>query len=318
MNGPVAAPATTSLADRFRSQLGRVLLGKPDVVDALLTALWAGGHLLLEDVPGVGKTMVARALARSLDLSFHRIQFTSDLLPADLLGVSVYRPERGDFEWKPGPIFAHVVLADELNRTPPRTQSSLLEALEDGRISVDGTVHPLPSPFFVIATQNPVEFAGTYPLPESELDRFLLCTSIGPPDRETERRIVEAHRDGAPIDRIEPIAGAAEVMAERAALPRVRIDRTVLDYLLDIVEATRRDGRIRLGASPRATIAFERAARARARIRGRDYVVPEDVKELAIPVLAHRLVVSGAGAEGGRAHAARVVGELLDRISVPA
>lgn len=319
MNQPAANdPSAPRLADRLRPPLSRALLGKPDAIDALLTTLFAGGHLLLEDVPGVGKTMLAKALARCLDLSFHRIQFTADLLPADLLGVAVLQPEKGTFDWKPGPIFAHVVLADELNRTPPRTQSSLLEALEDGRVSVDGAVHPLPQPFFVVATQNPVEFAGTYPLPESELDRFLLCTSIGHPDRATERRIVEAHRSGAPIDALQPVASGADVLAERAAVAKVRVESSVLEYLLDIVEATRRDGRIRLGASPRAAIAFERAARARARVRGRDFVVPEDVKELAIPVLAHRIVVSGAGGDGGRAHAARVLTELLERLAVPA
>jgi MoxR-like ATPase len=317
---PTLAPAsgTARLADRLRTNLGRAILGKPAVIDHVITALFAGGHILLEDVPGTGKTMLARALARSLDLTFHRVQFTSDLLPADLLGVSVFRPDRGTFEWKQGPIFAHVVLADEINRTPPRTQSSLLEALEDARVSVDGHVFELPAPFFVVATQNPIEFAGTYPLPESELDRFLLCSVIGHPDRDTERRIVEAHRGGAPVDQLQPVATGADVLAEREAVKRVKMDASILEYVLDVVEATRRDGRIRLGASPRGAIAFERAARARARVLGRDFVVPEDVKELAVPVLAHRIVASGSGGEGGRAVAERILLELLERIRVPA
>jgi MoxR-like ATPase len=309
---------TGSLAERLRANLGRAIFGKPDVLDHVITTLYAGGHLLLEDVPGVGKTVLAKALARSLDLTFHRIQFTSDLLPADLLGVSVFKPESGTFEFKKGPIFAHVVLADELNRTPPRTQSSLLEALEDARVSNDGEVFELPSPFLVIATQNPIEFAGTYPLPESELDRFLLCVSLGHPDRAIERRIVESHRGGAPVDALAPVARGAEILEERERVKQVKCDPSVLDYILDIVEATRRDGRVRLGASPRAAIAFERAARARARVLGRDFVLPEDVKTLAVPILAHRIVASGAGSDSGRAAAGRVVSDLLERIRVPA
>lgn len=309
---------STPFAERLRQNISQVILGKDTTIEYVLTAYLAGGHILLEDVPGVGKTMLARALAQSLDLTFCRLQFTSDLLPADVVGVSVFRPQDGSFEYKRGPIFAHVVLADELNRTPPRTQSSLLEALEDHRVTVDGETHPLPEPFLVIGTQNPLEFAGTYPLPESELDRFLLCTRVGYPDRVTERRIIEDRRQNSPLERLSAVADAEEVTAERQKVREVRIDDSLMEYLLDIVEATRRDGRIRLGASPRASIAFERAVRALARVRGRDYVIPEDVKEMTLPVLAHRILPSGVGSEPSRVQAERILSETLEQLAVPA
>ncbi len=306
------------LGGRLVENLGRVILGKAEVLEQAVTTLFAGGHLLIEDVPGVGKTMLGRALARSLNLDFQRIQFTSDLLPADILGVSVFRPENGDFEFKPGPVFAHIILADELNRTPPRTQSCLLEALEDGRVTIDGQTYQLPAPFFVLATQNPMEFAGTYPLPESELDRFTLCVSIGYPDREAEQRILQDRRTASPLESLEPVAEAAEILSVRESVEQVRVDASVLSYVLDVVEATRREPRVRLGASPRAALALDRVIRARAVVRGRDYCIPEDVKDMAVPVLAHRIVPAGVGGETGRDESARILAELLERIPVPA
>jgi MoxR-like ATPase len=287
-----------------------VFLGKPEVVRLALVALLAEGHLLIEDVPGIGKTLLARALARSLDCTCHRIQFTPDLLPSDLLGTSVYHQATGQFVFQPGPIFAQVVLADEINRATPRTQSALLEAMSDRSVSLDGTTRPLGPPFFVLATQNPYEFEGTYPLPESQLDRFLLRLRIGYPDRQAEKAILVGHRDGEPIDRLGPVLTVGELIALQHTARQARVDDSIADYVLDLLHATREHADVQLGGSTRAALSLYRAAQALAVVEGRDYVVPDDVKSLAGPVLAHRLLTRGGDAD-------RVMAEILARARVP-
>jgi MoxR-like ATPase len=307
---------------KLEAQIGKVIHGKPEVVRLAVSALAARGHLLIEDVPGVGKTTLARALARSMGGTFRRIQFTSDLLPSDILGVSIWQPELGRFEFKPGPIFANVILADEINRTTPRTQSSLLEAMSEGRVSLDSQTYALDEPFLVIATQNPLEHFGTYPLPESQMDRFLLRIRMGYPDASAERRVVTAPSGDDPIEELQPAVSAADVKAIQLAAAQVRVDDALLDYAERIVAETRRSPFLSLGVSTRGFQAWYRAAQARALAAGRDYAVPDDLKELALPALAHRVVCGGnvGGEPLGRTReeAERILSELLERVAVPA
>src|SRR4051794_13136054 len=321
---PLPAPLTAQEARRvaaaLEANIGRALKGKRDIVELSLAALAAGGHLLLEDVPGVGKTTLAQALARSLDLSFARVQFTSDLLPGDITGVSIYDQARNAFVFKPGPLFANLVLADEINRTTPRTQSCLLEAMAEGQVSVDGAARPLPGPFMVLATQNPHEHAGTYPLPESQLDRFLLRLSVGYPAPEVERDLLLGGGTQAALAHLHPVASALDVRRLQAAVAGVSAAPELADYVLAIVAATRATALVSLGASPRGAIALLGVARARALLRGRAYVEPDDVKELAVPVLAHRITLAGGGSSGGeleRLAAERVVRDLVEQVPVP-
>src|SRR3954466_2517934 len=321
---PIGAPLTAQEARRVASametNISRALKGKQEIVELALAALAAGGHLLLEDVPGVGKTTLAQALARSLDLSFARVQFTSDLLPGDITGVSIYDQARNNFVFKPGPLFANLVLADEINRTTPRTQSCLLEAMAEGQVSVDGVARPLPGPFMVLATQNPHEHAGTYPLPESQLDRFLLRLSVGYPAAEVERELLLGGGTQSELAHLHPVASAQDVHRLQAGVPVVAVAPEIADYVLAIVAATRNSPLISLGASPRGAIALLGVARARALLRGRGYLEPDDVKDLCVPVLAHRIVLAGHGQTGGEAErlaAERVVRDLVEQVPVP-
>jgi len=314
MTGTVDRETTSPLVPKIASLVANVehvVVGKGEEVRLAIVALLARGHLLIEDAPGTGKTTLARALARSVDISFGRIQFTSDLLPSDVLGVSVFDSNAGSFTFQPGPIFKHVVLADELNRTSPRTQSALLECMDERRVTIDGHTHDLPDPFLVVATQNPVEFEGTYPLPESQLDRFLLRIELGYPARSEERAILLDRMAGNPLDTLEPVMSHEDVLAAIDAVAQVRIDEALIDYTLDVVEATRDTTRFMVGASPRASLGWVRAARALALVEGRDYCTPDDLKRLARPVLGHRLIeASNLGVQSS-------LSEILERLPVP-
>lgn len=316
---PLPADQATSLLHALREHVGTVFRGKHDIVDRALTCLIAGGHLLLEDVPGVGKTLLAQALAISVGLKFHRIQFTSDLLPADIIGVNIFDQRSGEFVFKPGPIFANVVLADEINRTAPRTQSSLLEAMSERQVSIEDITHPLPDPFLVIATQNPLESHGTYPLPDSQLDRFLMRLAVGYPAREVERAILIHRGQRSPVDDLKPIFDGQTLLKLQATVDSVRFDESLADYVMDIVEATRRSARLSLGVSTRGALALQRASRAWALVQGRIYVTPDDVQTLAVPVLAHRVALgTGETVVGStRLAAEAVMQELLSRVEVP-
>ncbi len=294
-----------------------VVLGKPEVVRKCLVALLAGEHVLLEDVPGVGKTLVGKALARSLSGGFCRLQFTPDLLPSDIVGSSLFNTQTSEFEYKQGPIFSNVVLADEINRAPPRTQSALLEAMSDKQVSVDGTTYNLPKPFIVIATQNPFEFEGTYALPENQLDRFLLRISVGYPDREAERQILTSHREGEPVEELKPVLNCEQIISLQQEVRRVTVEDSIYDYLLDIVDATRHCEDLHVGVSTRGAISLYRASQASALIDGRSFVVPDDVKQLTIPVLSHRVVTKGFIQGDSRMAAESIIERLVEEVSVP-
>jgi MoxR-like ATPase len=306
-----------ALVRRLEENIGRCVIGKPEAVRLAVVGLLARGHLLIEDVPGVGKTTLAAALARSIGGQFQRIQFTSDMLPSDILGVSIWEPEVGEFVFKPGPLFANIVLADEINRTTPKTQSSLLEAMNEARVSLDHSTHPLPAPFMVLATQNPREYEGTYPLPESQLDRFLLRIRIGYPGPPDEKAILRG--EAVSPESLAAVLGAAEVLALQAEVERVRAEDSVLDYLMAVVSATRTSSLLSLGVSPRGSLALLRAAQATALVDGRAYLVPDDVKGLAVAALAHRVIPKNGGGHGDAPglDGEAVVRAILNDVPVP-
>ncbi|HET8642511.1 MAG TPA: MoxR family ATPase [Pseudonocardiaceae bacterium] len=303
-------------ARRIASNVESVIVGKPEVVRTALVTLLAEGHLLVEDVPGVGKTSLAKALARSIDCSVSRIQFTPDLLPSDITGVNIYNRHSGDFEFRPGPVFANVVVGDEINRASPKTQSALLECMEEAQVTIDGTSYPLAAPFMVIATQNPIELEGTYALPEAQRDRFTAKVTIGYPDPAAEQAMIDEHAAADPLATLKPVSDGATVRALVQTVRRVHLAPEVRRYVVDVTSATRRLPEVRLGASPRATLHLVRAAKAQAALSGRDYVVPDDVQAIAVPVLAHRLVLTAEG-QAARRPAADLVRGLLQRIPVP-
>jgi len=316
MGGIVRDMNGSELVTRLRDNINQVFVGKEEIVENLLICLLAGGHVLLEDVPGVGKTTLALTLAKSMEASFGRIQFTPDTLPGDVTGVSVYHMKTGEFVFQPGVVMNQILLADEINRTSPKTQASLLEAMAEGQVTVDGKVYELPQPFLVIATQNPVEFMGTYPLPEAQMDRFMMRLSIGYPKREQELKMAELFLQGKTPDKAEAVCQAKDILALRKEVQAVTVKENVLAYMEDIVKSTREEPRYVLGASPRALLALLRASQARAFLQGRDFVKPDDVKAVAKQVLVHRLVLS-AEARIQKADAEAILTALILKVKVP-
>lgn len=297
--------------EKLTQNLGRTIVGKAEAIRLMLVALLGGGHALLEDVPGVGKTLLAKSLARSIDGRFQRLQCTPDLLPTDITGTNMWSPKSGEFEYLPGPVFANVLLADEINRATPRTQSALLEVMEEQQVTVDGVSRGVPSPFFVIATQNPVEYQGTFPLPEAQMDRFMLCLSLGYPTEVEELQMLQRLADGMNVADLQPCITLAEIQELRQVCAQVKVEASLQQYILNLVRATRQDEEITLGISPRGTVALQRATQALAFLIGRDYAIPDDVKFLAPHVLSHRLIPSG-----GR-RAKTIVERLLRSVSIP-
>jgi MoxR-like ATPase len=313
--GPELQPVR-ALAERARDNIERVIVGKRETVELCLVALLCEGHILIEDVPGIGKTMLAKSLARTLACTFRRIQFTPDLLPSDITGVSFFNQRSQDFEFRPGPIFAQVVLADEINRATPRTQSALLECMEERQVTLEGETRPLPRPFLVLATQNPIELEGTFPLPEAQLDRFLLRLSLGYPAESDEREIVRRFSADSPLEDLPSVVGHAELLDMQRRIRQVHVTEAVEEYLVRLVRASRLHASVELGASPRATLGLYRACQALAAINARNYVLPDDVKRLAPAVLAHRLITSAQARLRGRA-ANDVIADLLASVPVP-
>jgi MoxR-like ATPase len=315
----MSTAATSSLISQLQRAIASVIRGKDDAIELALVALLARGHLLIEDVPGVGKTTLAQSLAHSFHCSFQRIQFTSDMLPSDVVGISVFNQVEQQFEFKPGPIFANIVLADEINRTTPKTQSALLEAMNEAQVTVDAHTHRLPRPFMVLATQNPIEHHGTYPLPESQMDRFLIRIRMGYPSRETEKEILRSQANAHSGAGVQPVMEASDVLAMQQAAASVRVDESLLDYALEIVEKTRQNERLILGVSPRGSLMLQRAAQARAFIEGRDFCLPDDFKQLVLPVFAHRVVVNAryATTQKKTSQAESILAEIVESTPVP-
>lgn len=309
-------PADQNVISLLKTRLNAVIRGKEETIDILLISLLAGGSVLMEDVPGVGKTTLAKALARALDADFRRVQFTPDLLPSDILGASIYNPADGSFTFKQGPIFCSILLADEINRASPRTQSALLEAMSEEQTTIEGIRHRLPHPFLVLATQNPVDFHGTYPLPEAQLDRFLVQLRVGYPDRNMEVEILYDHAAALPEEEIEPILSMQAVVTLQAEVRRVRVERSIAEYLVDLVAKTRIHPLLKLGVSPRGSLMFFRAVQACAYLAGRDYVVPDDVQRMSGCVLAHRLVLTPK-ARYGSVTKEQVIQEIVKQLPVP-
>jgi MoxR-like ATPase len=312
---PEVAPIT-KLARKVQKNVSRVIVGKESEIELMLVAMLCEGHILLEDVPGIGKTTMAKALARSLGCSFHRVQFTPDLLPSDITGTSIYNQQTGQFEMRRGPIFSQVVLADEINRSGPRTQSALLEAMEERQVTIDIETVPLPRPFMVLATQNPVELEGTFPLPEAQLDRFLVKLHLGYPTEDDERAILRRFREVSPLVDLEPVASADEILQAQRLVRTVHVSQAVEGYLIQLIRATREHDTIELGASPRATLALYRTVQANAAINGRAFAIPDDVKRLAAPVLSHRIIMSTRTRLRGRGTAS-ILQEVLETVPVP-
>lgn len=308
---------STALIQRLEENIAKVLLGKNDIIRLAIVALLAEGHLLIEDAPGVGKTSLAKAIAHSLNCKFTRLQCTPDLLPSDILGSSIFYPNRGEFEFRQGPIFTNIFLADEINRTTPRTQSALLEAMMEHQVSADGQTYPLSRPFLVLATQNPFEFEGTYPLPENQMDRFMICTEIGYPNREAERQVLSTHRQGEPVDELDAVLTSEQLGQLQQRVRSVEVEPSIADYILDLAAATRTHQELTLGVSTRGALTLYRAVQSLALTEGRAFAVPDDVKRLAIPVFAHRVVCSGVIREAQRDRARAVIQQLVDTTRVP-